>query len=130
MRTMVSAAAFAVAMGVCPSASATVGGSHEIRADKSAYCGSDDADIGAIGDSQRPGNLACRRIRIAPAETTAVYVGHTTRYDAPDAVVRNTWRAGKALAVWGGKEWSRFSSGRDLDRFWKPVFAMTNRARV
>jgi hypothetical protein len=58
MRTMVSAAAFAAAMGVCPSASATVGGSHEIRADKSAYCGSDDADIGAIGDSQRPGNLA------------------------------------------------------------------------
>jgi hypothetical protein len=55
------------------------------------------------GIAKDQGTLPDGAIALTPAETTAVYVGHTTRYDAPDAVVRNTWRAGKALAVWEGK---------------------------
>ena len=50
------------------------------------------------------GTLPGGAVPLTPAETAAVYVGHTTRYDAPDAVVRNTWKAGgKALAIWEGK---------------------------
>jgi hypothetical protein len=55
----------------------------------------------AIATNQ--GTLPDGAIPLTPAETAAVYVGRTT-YDAPDAVVRNTWKAGgKALATWEGK---------------------------
>jgi len=38
------------------------------------------------------------------AETQAVYVGHTAKYDIPDGVARYTWKAdGKALATWEGQ---------------------------
>jgi Protein of unknown function (DUF995) len=43
-------------------------------------------------------------IALTPAETASLYVGHTTKFDAPDAVVRNTWKpGGKAFAIWEGK---------------------------
>jgi hypothetical protein len=50
------------------------------------------------------GTLPEGAIPLTPAETQALYVGHTAKYDIPDGAAQYTWKAdGKALATWEGK---------------------------
>jgi Protein of unknown function (DUF995) len=50
------------------------------------------------------GTLPEGAVPLTAAETQALYVGHTAKYDIPNGVARYTWKAdGKVLATWEGK---------------------------
>jgi hypothetical protein len=50
------------------------------------------------------GTLPESAIPLTAAETQALYVGHTAKYDIPTGVARYTWKPdGKVLATWEGK---------------------------
>ncbi len=71
------------------------------------------------------GTLPEGAIPLTAAETQALYVGHTAKYDIPNGVARYTWKAdGKVLATWEEKTGTS-PRRRAPGQFLATSFAMT-----